>query len=165
MKNEDYLLHKQETKEGGIIAQKIPKVFLELLIGATYEEKDKVKELLDEIQKQISSSKYLGRRVRATYHLRPEEMSKEDQEKWLLDASHSYYYKIITKLEIGPTFVKNIVDNIISFEKSYLYMKNNQVRYKKVAPAPEEQNAKSDSEPTSEPEQKTKSKPKKSSTT
>jgi hypothetical protein len=123
MQNET-MLHKEEVQEGGFVTQKIPKVAIELLIGAKTEDKDKVGAFLDELNKQINSYKPAKSTVRVLYHLRNEDMTEEEQDEWLRDKAHSVYMIFAPKdRKIASNYIKTLVEKIKTFEKSYLWFK------------------------------------------
>jgi len=118
------MLHKEEVQEGGFVTQKIPKVAIELLIGAKTEEKEKVGAFLDELNKQINSYKPAKTTVRVLYHLRPEDMTEEEQDEWLRDNAHSVYMVFAPKdRKVASNYIKTLVEKLKSFEKSLLWFK------------------------------------------
>jgi len=124
MDNNESMLHKEEVQEGGFVTQKIPKVAIELLIGAKAEDKDKVGAFLDELNKQINGYKPAKKTVRVLFHLRPEDMTEEQQDEWLRENAHSVYMIFTPRdLKVNSNYIKTIVDNVKNFEKSILWFK------------------------------------------
>lgn len=160
MQNES-MLHKEEVQEGGFVTQKIPKVAIELLIGAKTEEKEKVGAFLDELNKQINSYKPAKTTVRVLYHLRNEDMTEEEQDEWLRDKAHSVYMVFAPKdRKIASNYIKTLVEKIKTFEKSLLWFKQ-KVELKSKYIAKKEVKPIAESKPT---EQKPKTKPRKPKT-
>jgi hypothetical protein len=124
MENKDVMMHKEEVQEGGFVTQKIPKVAIELLIGAKVEDKDKVGAFLDELNKQINTYKPAKSKVRILYHLRKDDMSEEEQDNWLRNKAHSVYMVFAPKdRKVSSVYIKTIVNNIKDFEKSIKWFK------------------------------------------
>lgn len=132
MENNEAMMHKESVQEGGFVSQKIPKVQIEILIGAKQEDKDKVGAFLDELNKQINTYKEAKKRIRVLYHLRPDTMTEEEQNEWLKDKANSVYMIFAPKdRSVSSVYIKTIVDNIKNFEKTVIWMKERGVLIKK----------------------------------
>jgi hypothetical protein len=124
METKNVMMHKEEVQEGGFVTQKIPKVAIELLIGAKAEDKDKVGAFLDELNKQINGYNPAKKTVRVLYHLRNEDMTEEEQDEWLRDKAHSVYMIFAPKdRKVASNYIKTLVENLKQFEKSLLWFK------------------------------------------
>jgi hypothetical protein len=131
MENNQEMMHKEAVQEGGFVSQKIPKVSIEILIGGVQEDKDKIGAFLDELNKQINEFKEAKKRVRVLYHLRPETMSKAEQDEWLRDKSHCVYMIFAPEdRKVSAVYIKTIVKNIKNFEESLKWIKERNVEFK-----------------------------------
>jgi hypothetical protein len=131
MENNQEMMHKEAVQEGGFVSQKIPKVSIEILIGGVQEDKDKIGAFLDELNKQINEFKEAKKRVRVLYHLRPETMSKAEQDRWLRDKANSVYMIFAPEdRKVSAIYIKTLVKNIKNFEESLKWIQVRKVEFK-----------------------------------
>lgn len=122
--NKNVLVHREETQDGVIFSQKIPKIPLEVLVGGREDEKEKVDAFLDELHKQVAESKETRKSVRILYHRRKENMTEEQQDEWLRDKANSVYMVFAPKdRKVSGVYIKTLVKKIKEFEKSLRWFK------------------------------------------
>lgn len=132
MDNNESMMHKESVQEGAFVSQKIPKVQIEILIGAKQEDKDKVGAFLDELNVQINTYKEARKRIRVLYHLRPDTMTEDEQNEWLKDKANSVYMIFAPKdRSVSSVYIKTIVNNIKKFEEGLKWMKERGVLIKR----------------------------------
>ena len=133
MENNQEMMHKEAVQEGAFVSQKIPKVSIEILSGGLQEDKDKIGAFLDELNKQINEFKEAKKRIRVLYHLRPETMSKEQQDEWLRDKANSVYMIFAPEdRKVSAVYIRTIVKNIKNFEESIKWIQERKVEFKRT---------------------------------
>ena len=108
-----------ENKE--IVEEKsVPKILIEVLVYGVNSDKNKVKNTLERLQKQIDSNRKAIRRVRVLWYMDNGEKTNEEKREWLLQKMKCKYYIFAnsdTSYKIEPNFIEKIINQIQKLEK------------------------------------------------
>lgn len=116
---ENAVIHKEVTKEGLEVVQKIPKILLEILVYAVEEDTKKMNNMLAELQHQLNSSRKAKNRVRVFWTIDKGETTIEQKKQWLIERSNCVYYVFAPEnFVISSNYIKSLLDNIKKFEES-----------------------------------------------
>jgi hypothetical protein len=120
--------------------QKVSRILLEILVYGIEEDKNKIKKLLDELQKQLMT-KNSKRRARVLWYVDKGEKTDEEKAQWLFDNCKSKYYIFAHakgKYFADKNFVRDALIKIKRFEDSYLAIKNSGICVSKNKIEPKE---------------------------
>jgi hypothetical protein len=121
---EDAVLHKEITKDGLEVIQKIPKIQIEILVYSTKENVKRMNKMLVELQKQLDSSRRAKNRVRVFYAIDNGDTTPEQKKQWLIERTYCVYYVFAPENhEISSTYVKSLLDNVKKFEEAIKFFK------------------------------------------
>lgn len=108
--------------------QNVSRVLLEILFHGLEENKYEIKNLLEDLQKQIGKSK---KSVRILWYVDKGEKTVEEKEQWLIDNAKSKYYVIFDEKKYSQDYVKDALSSIKKFEESFNNLKEQGVKISK----------------------------------
>jgi hypothetical protein len=112
------------------VTQKVPKILLEVLVYGTEKNKEKVKELNQNLQKQIDKHRKSRSRVRVFWSMN-DKKSLEETKQWLIDNANCKYYVFANKdndYSISSDFVSATLLKIKKLEDSIKAMNDSEIK-------------------------------------
>ena len=112
------------------ITQKVSKILLEVLVYGTEKNKSKVKELNENLQKQIDKHRKSRSRVRVFWSMN-DKKSLEETKQWLIDNANCKYYVFANKhndYSISSDFVSASLLKIKKLEDSIKSMNDAEIK-------------------------------------
>jgi hypothetical protein len=112
------------------VTQKVPKILLEVLVYGTEKNKEKVKELNQNLQKQIDKHRKSRSRVRVFWSMN-DKKSLEETKQWLIDNANCKYYVFANKdndYSISSDFVSASLLKIKKLEDSIKAMNDSEIK-------------------------------------
>ena len=112
------------------VTQKVPKILLEILVYGTEKNKSKVKELNENLQKQIDKHRKSRSRVRVFWSMN-DNKSLEETKQWLIDNANCKYYVFANKdndYNISSDFVSASLLKIKKLEDSIKAMNDSEIK-------------------------------------
>lgn len=120
-----------EKTTSSTMTDKAPKILLEILVYGVESEKPKIKKMLDNIQEQLSKTKY-GKKARVLWYIDKGEKTDEEKKQWLIDNANCIHYIFTNQNHtVTPTFVKDTVLRIKNFHKALTVLKNSNIKFSK----------------------------------
>jgi hypothetical protein len=112
------------TKDGLDVRTKIPKILIELLVYGVEKDKERIKKMMAELEKQINSSRKAKYRTRVLWYLDNGEKTIEEKKQWLIENSNCKYYLFTPdNYDISSNYIKSLIDTIKSYEDSIQTLK------------------------------------------
>lgn len=133
MKEETTKVFKDVTKDGLGVETKVPKILIELLVFGLEKDRDKIKKMLEELDKQINASRKAKYRTRVLWYMDNGEKSVDEKKEWLIDNSNCKYYLFTPEnYVISSNYIKSLIDTVKSYEDSIKTLKLKGVVKKQV---------------------------------
>lgn len=124
MKEETTKVFKDVTKDGLGVETKVPKILIELLVFGLEKDRDKIKKMLEELDKQINASRKAKYRTRVLWYMDNGEKSADEKKEWLIDNSNCKYYLFTPEsYAISSNYIKSLIDTVKSYEDSIKTLK------------------------------------------
>lgn len=115
------------------VTQKVPKILLEVLVYGTQKQKEKVKELNENLQKQIDKHRKSRSRVRVLWYMDSGEKTIEEKKQWLIENSNCKYY-VFANTDINHVvssdFISSSLLKIKKLEDSIKAMNDAEIKLK-----------------------------------
>lgn len=127
----------KETPEGAKITRKWTRFLLEILVYGEKKDKDRIDKFTKELQKQMDTRKAY-KRARIFWYVDDGEKTVEEKKKWLIENMNCKYYVFAPEnYRVDKDFVKDTLERIRQFERSFELMKSAGIGINKVKPEPE----------------------------
>ena len=124
MKEVTSKVFKDVTKDGLGVETKIPKILIELLVFGVESDREKIKKMLEELDKQINASRKAKYRSRVLWYIDKGEKSVDEKKQWLIENSNCKYYLFTPEnYNVSPNYIKSLIDTIKSYEESIKNLK------------------------------------------
>lgn len=131
------IVQKDVTKEGITISRNVNRILIEIIIPAHISEKDKLKEIVYDLNTQLNKSQRIASRVGVLWGVREKETA-EEQMAVLKEKAHCKYMVVIEDLDFDrKNYIATLLKKVQLFEESYQWMKENKVEFQKSKPKPE----------------------------
>jgi uncharacterized protein YutE (UPF0331/DUF86 family) len=87
-------------------------------------DKERIKKMMAELEKQINSSRKAKYRTRVLWYLDNGEKTIEEKKQWLIENSNCKYYLFTPdNYDISSNYIKSLIDTIKSYEDSIQTLK------------------------------------------
>lgn len=110
-------------------SQKVPRILFEIFVYGIEKNKGKVKNTLEELQRQIDKARKNKNKIRVLWYMDNGEKSDNQKKEWFLENGNCKYYKILDGTnEISKTYISDCLKKIRTFESSLMSLKKSDIK-------------------------------------
>lgn len=111
---------------------KAPLILCEVLAYGTENNKSKIRNMLEKLQKQINNSKTNQSRVRILFYIDNEEKTIEEKKEWLINQSNCVFYAFAPEdYKIADNYINNLMIGVNLFDRSMKLIRKEGIVMKK----------------------------------
>ena len=108
---------------------KVPRILCEIFVYGTEDEKQKLKNLLDDLQIQMNKARRNRNKLRVCFYIDKGELSVQEKLEWFSKEGKCKYFKVLNAdSKIDKNFIRDVLGKIRNFENSLSSLKKSNIK-------------------------------------